>query len=53
MIETYNSIPKPESDEIKQRLEVAHQRLMEQQLLMKDNKLPVFILFEGWGAAGK
>ena len=53
MIETYNSIPKPESDEIKQRLEAAHQRLMEQQLLMKDNKLPVFILFEGWGAAGK
>ncbi len=53
MIETYNSIPKPESDEIKQRLEAAHQRLAEQQLLMKDNKLPVFVLFEGWGAAGK
>ncbi|MBP3802895.1 MAG: polyphosphate:AMP phosphotransferase [Oribacterium sp.] len=53
MIDNYNSIPKPESDEIKQRLAVAHQRLSEQQLLMKDSKLPVFILLEGWGAAGK
>ena len=53
MIETYNSVPKPETDEIKQRLEAAHQRLMEQQLQMKENRLPVFILFEGWGAAGK
>ncbi|SFG63962.1 polyphosphate:AMP phosphotransferase [Oribacterium sp. WCC10] len=53
MIETYNSIPKPETDEIVQRLEIAHQRLQEQQLLMKENKLPVFILFEGWGTAGK
>ena len=53
MIETYKSIPKPEPDEIKQRLETAHQRLMEQQLQMKENQLPVFILFEGWGAAGK
>lgn len=53
MIETYNAIPKPDADEIKQRLEIAHQRLSEQQLLMKDSKLPVLILFEGWGAAGK
>ena len=53
MIETYDAIPKPESDQIKARLAAAHTRLFEQQLLMKDNKLPVFVLFEGWGAAGK
>ena len=53
MIETYNAMPKPEKDEIRQRLEAAHQRLSEQQLLMKENKLPVLVLFEGWGSAGK
>lgn len=53
MIDNYNAMPKPSSEEIKERLDAAHARLFAQQLQMKDSKLPVFVLFEGWGAAGK
>ena len=27
--------------------------LLKQQVMMKEKKLPVIVLFEGWGAAGK
>ena len=53
MIDTWNSLPKPDSEEIRQRLETAHSRLFAQQMQMKENRLPVLVLFEGWGAAGK
>lgn len=53
MIDHYKSLPKPPAEEIKERLSAAHAKLFAQQLQMKDSKLPVFILFEGWGAAGK
>ena len=53
MIDSYKALPKPSAEELKERLRAAHEKLFAQQLMMKDNKLPVFILFEGWGAAGK
>lgn len=53
MIDNWNALPKPTDEEIRQRLEAAHQKLFAQQMQMKENKLPVLILFEGWGAAGK
>lgn len=53
MIDNYKSQLKPSEEEMKERLDAAHGKLFAQQLQMKDNKLPVFILFEGWGAAGK
>lgn len=53
MIESYNVLPKPTDEEIRERLSTAHAQLFARQLQMQENKLPVFVLFEGWGAAGK
>lgn len=53
MIESYNSLPKPTEEEIHLRLDAAHERLFAQQMEIKEKKLPVLVLFEGWGAAGK
>ena len=44
---------RPEKDELKARLSAEGQRLETQQMLLKDKKLPVLVLIEGWGAAGK
>lgn len=44
---------RPEKDELKARLSAAGRRLETQQMLLKDKKLPVLVLIEGWGAAGK
>ena len=44
---------KPDKDELKSRLKAAGERLEAQQLRLKDKKLPVLVLIEGWGAAGK
>ena len=44
---------KPDKEELKSRLKAAGERLEAQQLRLKDKKLPVLVLIEGWGAAGK
>lgn len=53
MLETY--IPEIEmtEEEIKNAIRFHRKKLEEQQLLIKEHKLPVMVLFEGWGAAGK
>ena len=43
----------PTKDEINERLEKARTRLYELQMKIKEHKLPVLVLFEGWGASGK
>lgn len=53
MLENSGLQPMPEKAEIMERLKKAHEQLFSQQLKMKDNGLPVLVLFEGWGAAGK
>lgn len=53
MIEVYDAVPKPTDEEIKVRTDAVRKRLFEQQLLIKEKKLPVLVLFEGFGAAGK
>ena len=53
MIENYKALLKPEEEELHERLEQAHAWLFAQQMQMKEKNLPVLILFEGWGAAGK
>lgn len=53
MIESYNVLPKPSEEEISKRLEDAHAKLSKQQMQLKEKSLPVLVLFEGWGAAGK
>lgn len=53
MMNNCNVIPRPSKAEIKNRLQAAHRELFARQLQMKEKKLPVLVLFEGWGAAGK
>lgn len=44
---------KPEEEELKKRLAAAKEKLAAQQLLLKGKKVPVLVLVEGWGTAGK
>ena len=43
----------PEKEELEMRLDRARTRLYELQMRIKEHKLPVLVLFEGWGASGK
>ena len=43
----------PEEEELKPRLEAAREKLAVQQLQMKEKKVPVLVLVEGWGTSGK
>ena len=43
----------PEKEELKQRLDAASSKLYKMQMQIKECKLPVLVLFEGWGASGK
>ena len=53
MIRSFIAGEKPEKDELKRRLASARERLSAQQMQIKEHKLPVIVLIEGWGAAGK
>lgn len=41
----------PEEEELKTRLEAAREKLAVQQLQMKEKKVPVLVLVEGWGTS--
>ena len=43
----------PEKEELKQQLDVAKKKLYDLQTKIKEHKIPVLVLFEGWSAAGK
>ena len=43
----------PEEEMLNQRLEAAREALAVRQTQIKEKKLPVLVLMEGWGAAGK
>lgn len=53
MLKNWVRPEKPEGEEIKQRLKAAEEKLSHQQMKLKEKKLPVLVLIEGWGAAGK
>ena len=53
MLKDWNHLEKPEVQELEERLKAAKAKLAVQQMQIKEHKLPVFVLFEGWGAAGK
>ena len=44
---------KPGKDELKDRLRARRDELFAKQMVIKDKKLPVLIVIEGWGTAGK
>ena len=53
MLNNWNPPRMPEKEELSQRLDAARNRLYELQMQIKEHKLPVLVLFEGWGASGK
>ena len=53
MLKNWSKLEKPESEELDARLEAAKEKLNVLQMQIKDRKLPVLVLFEGWGTAGK
>ena len=53
MLKNFACPSKPEKDEIKQRTEQEQAKLAANQMRIKEAKVPVMVIFEGWGAAGK
>ena len=53
MLTNWNPARMPEKDEMKSRLSTARKQLYDLQMKIKEHKIPVIVLFEGWGAAGK
>ena len=53
MLKNWIKEERPNDEEIKERLKTAREKLVRQQLLVKEKKIPVIVLVEGWGASGK
>ena len=53
MLEDFVKALKPEDEQMAQDLRREQDRLFASQMKIKDAKLPVMVIFEGWGAAGK
>ncbi len=53
MLENWIKPQKPDDDEIEARLAAARMKLSALQMQIKEHGLPVLVLFEGWGTAGK
>ncbi|MBO7674503.1 MAG: hypothetical protein J6S63_05790 [Atopobiaceae bacterium] len=53
MLRDFVKAAKPEKDELERRIEEEQAKLAANQIRVKDAKVPVMVIFEGWGAAGK
>lgn len=53
MLKNIQFTERPEEEELKKSLKVAREKLAAQQMLLKEHKIPVLVLVEGWGTAGK
>ena len=53
MLKSWTPEEIPPKDELKERLSKSKNRLYDLQMKIKERKLPVLVLFEGWSAAGK
>ena len=53
MLKNWTPAELPTEAEIKTRLKNSRDKLYELQMKIKEHKLPVLVLFEGWGASGK
>ena len=49
MLKNWSPEQIPEKEDIKVRLSAARTRLYELQMALKEHKIPVIVLFEGWG----
>ena len=52
MLKEYKG-PKEESSDLKEEIRSLRERLLAQQQLVREAKLPILVLVEGWAAAGK
>ena len=53
MLKNWIPAEKPDSEAMKERLEHEKEKVAVQQMKIKEHKLPVLVLIEGWAAAGK
>ncbi len=53
MLKEYVKPSFPEKEEVKRRLKEEEDKLFSYQMQIKEKKLPVMVIFEGWGSAGK
>lgn len=53
MLKEWKDSEKPSEKELKKRLDTARDKLAAQQIQVKERGLPVLVLVEGWGTAGK
>ena len=53
MLKSWTPAEMPEKSDLKEQLTAAQDRLYDLQMEIKEHKLPVLVLFEGWSAAGK
>ena len=53
MLKDFVKAAQPEEEEFKKELKKAREKLSGYQMQIKEAKLPVMVIFEGWGAAGK
>ena len=53
MLKNWTPTHMPEKEEIKERLQTARNQLYDFQMKIKEHKIPVIVLFEGWGTSGK
>ncbi|MDO4807171.1 MAG: polyphosphate:AMP phosphotransferase [Coriobacteriales bacterium] len=53
MLRDFVMTQKPEQEEIRSLLQIEREKLIANQLKVKDSKLPVMVIFEGWGSSGK
>jgi len=53
MLTQWSAVGRPAEEELKKRLAAAREKLKSQQMLVKEKRLPVLVLVEGWGTSGK
>ena len=53
MLKDWNKPQEPAEKELEERLLAAREKLSAKQMKIKEKRLPVLVLFEGFGAAGK
>ncbi|MBQ8949604.1 MAG: polyphosphate:AMP phosphotransferase [Eubacterium sp.] len=53
MLKEWVKEPRPTDEELGERLEKARTALAARQMMIKEKKLPVLVIMDGWGAAGK
>ena len=53
MLKDWVKDERPSDEELSARLEKARMELAVRQMIVKEQGLPVLVIFDGWGAAGK